>query len=148
MVAVTSLRAYIFLGLYQQEKDIFQSPLAQSFLMQSSLSPLHDSCFKDTAGRPKALKSFRLLKASLNRIQTDKKLSKVLQAGPANPGPLNAHRLVIRTLTAMNQLSKDYTARMLHYLETVLCLDEVERINYLGAGTKKGNQKPSISGRK
>lgn len=56
-------------------------------------------------------------------------ISRVLQAGPEDPGPLNPESLVIRTVSAMRDLSPYYAERFAAYLKTLQWLERAgERI--------------------
>lgn len=57
------------------------------------------------------------------RLSVDRQLSRSLQQAPANPGPLNTHGLVLRSLQLMQQISPDYLDRIVEQIETLSWLD-------------------------
>lgn len=70
-------------------------------------------------------------------------LSEAVQRGPENAGPLNSHRLVLRTLGIMRDLSPDYLRRFMTHADTLLWLEQAH-------GRLKeppGKTKPAKAGR-
>ncbi|WP_019530436.1 DUF2894 domain-containing protein [Dasania marina] len=64
---------------------------------------------------------------AITQLNTEKFISQVINEVPKDAGPLNAHRLVIKTLTAMQTISPDYLRRMVNQIDTMF---------YLNAGGK------------
>ena len=76
----------------------------------------------DMAG-PAELKSVRQFRQAWSRIRAEDKVDQALRQVPANAGPLNSHRLVIRTLSLMRDLSPEYLQRFVAQVETMMVLD-------------------------
>lgn len=60
------------------------------------------------------------------RIRTEDEISSAMARGPGNAGPLNSHRLVLRTLALMQQLSPDYLRRFVTRADTLMWLDQAQ----------------------
>ena len=58
---------------------------------------------------------------------------------PKHAGPLNAHRLVLKVLAEMRQLSPDYLRHCLAHVDTVMWLDQAA--NSLGGGQRAKTSK-------
>lgn len=71
------------------------------------------------------MKSVRHFKHAWSRIRAQDQVTKAVQQGPENPGPLNSHRLVLRSLSLMQDLSPDYLQRFLSHTESLLWLDQL-----------------------
>lgn len=69
----------------------------------------------------KALQEFR---EEWARRSTERAVNKALEEAPEDAGPLNAHRLVVRSLMAMQDVSPDYLGRFVNYVETLLWLEQ------------------------
>ncbi|MBC7413996.1 MAG: DUF2894 domain-containing protein [Herminiimonas sp.] len=87
------------------------------------------------AARPGELKAVRDHRNTWSRMSADKQVTKALGQPPANAGPINSHMLVLRSLALMRQISPDYLNRFMSYVDTLLCLEQVEKDK--PAGTKK-----------
>jgi Protein of unknown function (DUF2894) len=73
---------------------------------------------------PKELKSARRFRQSRHQHSADKRVSQAVKASPEDSGPLNAHRLVIRSLEAMRAISPHYTRQFATYIDTLLWLEQ------------------------
>jgi len=102
--------------LRQQENDVVQ-------LFADSESGLKQRSDKGDC-QPKELKSVRLFRESWVKRSADKQVSQAIKEGPENAGPLNAQKLVIRSLSAMRDLSPAYLSRFMPYLDTLLWLEQ------------------------
>ncbi len=58
------------------------------------------------------------------RITAEDQVTEAVERGPANAGPLNSHRLVLRTLALLSDLSPDYLRRFLSHVETLQWLEQ------------------------
>jgi hypothetical protein len=73
------------------------------------------------------LRSVRQFRATWSRLSADRQLTLALQQAPRNPGPINSHMLVLRSLALMRDISPDYLSRFVSYADTLLCLEAGER---------------------
>ncbi len=71
------------------------------------------------------MKSVHQFKQAWSKISTEEKVTQALTQGPENAGPLNSHRLVLRTLALMRDLSPSYLQRFMSHIDTLLWLDKV-----------------------
>ncbi len=71
------------------------------------------------------MKSVHQFKQAWSKINTEAKVAQALTQGPENAGPLNSHRLVLRTLALMRDLSPSYLQRFMSHMDTLLWLDKV-----------------------
>lgn len=69
------------------------------------------------------LKTVHRDKQAWTRLRVDQQLSCSQQTVPDNPGPLNSHLLVLRSLRRMQNIAPDYLAQFMSYAETLLWLD-------------------------
>lgn len=102
------------------------SALAQ--LNQSLGMPRHsagggDPFAVDSAPLP-ALKSVHQFSKAWSHIAAEQQVVQALHRGPENAGPLNAHKLVLRSLSLMRTLSPDYLRYFMAHMDTLLWLDQ------------------------
>ena len=71
------------------------------------------------------MKSVHQFKQAWSKINTEEKVAQALTQGPENAGPLNSHRLVLRSLALMRDLSPSYLQRFMLHMDTLLWLDKV-----------------------
>ncbi len=71
------------------------------------------------------MKSVHQFKQAWSKISTEEKVTQALTQGPENAGPLNSHRLVLRSLALMRDLSPNYLQRFMSHMDTLLWLDRV-----------------------
>ncbi len=83
------------------------------------------------------LKSSRSFRALQGRINAEKTAAQALADEAEDAGPLNPQRLVIRSLTAMQELSPQYLNRFVAYIDTLLWLEHSTEQNL-----PKKNKKP------
>ncbi len=100
--------------LQQQELEILASV--------SETSHAGKSPGKSTTKRSE-LKSLPRFRMSWEKIRSDNVATQVANEAPENPGPLNQHMLVIRSLTKMHDLSPQYFNRFVSYMETLRWLE-------------------------
>ncbi|MEO8281077.1 MAG: DUF2894 domain-containing protein [Ideonella sp.] len=83
------------------------------------------------AGPPSAgaalpdLKTLRQFRSTWTSLSVDRQLSRSKEQVPDNPGPLNSHLLVLRSLKLMQQVSPAYLTRFMSHVEGLLWLDQV-----------------------
>ena len=57
-------------------------------------------------------------------IAAEQQVAQAITRGPENAGPLNAHRLVLRSLALMQSLSPDYLRHFLSQMDSLLWLEQ------------------------
>jgi len=92
------------------------------------------------------LKALQAMRESWARRSTEKAVAKALQEAPEDAGPLNAHRLVVRSLMAMQDIAPQYLGRFVTYVETLLWLEQAG--NRLLIKDDKARGKGSLPGRR
>ena len=108
----------------------------------SPLARLNQSLAADTQAGPD-LRSAMRFQETWSRICAEDDVTEAVQRGPENAGPLNSHRLVLRTLGIMRDLSPDYLRRFMTHADTLLWLEQAH-------GRLKeppGKTKPAKAGR-
>ena len=75
-------------------------------------------------GPPAELNALREFRSTWARLRVDQQLSQSLAKGAGNAGPLNSHRLVLRSLKLMHEISPGYLARFVSHVEALLWLDQ------------------------
>ena len=81
------------------------------------------------SGELKALHYFR---DDWARLSVDQQLAEALAQGPENAGPLNPHRLVLRALQRMRELSPDYLNRFMSYADALVWLEAADGLGLSG----------------
>ncbi|MDX5297867.1 MAG: DUF2894 domain-containing protein [Gammaproteobacteria bacterium] len=69
----------------------------------------------------RAAQSVRVAKARRHSAQ---RIAQALAQSPADAGPLNSHRLVIRSLNTLQSISPDYLNRFVGYVDTLMALEQ------------------------
>ena len=69
------------------------------------------------------LKTVQQHRKTWSRLSAEKQLSQALEQPPANPGPINSHMLVLRSVALMRDTSPDYLSRFMTYVDTLLVLE-------------------------
>lgn len=77
-------------------------------------------------GLPPENPRVRQFRRQLRKISVQKQVRQAMDQAPPNAGPINSHRLVLRALGLMRDLSPDYLERFMAYLDTLLLLQEAE----------------------
>ena len=90
------------------------------------------------AERPR-IQQFR---QQLSKISVHKQIKQAIALAPANAGPINSHMLVLRALGLMRDISPDYLNRFMTHVDTLLCLEDAERLR---ATAKKSSPSPRTS---
>lgn len=88
---------------------------------------------------PQEMKSLRLFRETWARMAAQDQVDKAVGRAPDNAGPLNSHRLVLRSLGLMRDLSPDYLRRFLSQLDALLWLDQVQQ--QLAVGEPKATRR-------
>jgi hypothetical protein len=70
------------------------------------------------------MKSVRQFSEVWSKISAEQQVVQALHRGPENAGPLNSHKLVLRTLSLMRSLSPDYLRRFMSQMDALLWLDQ------------------------
>ncbi|WNO05440.1 DUF2894 domain-containing protein [Rhodoferax mekongensis] len=91
--------------------------------MQSSATGSENAAAAFSPAGAVELKSVQQFRQSWQRMKVQDQVEHALQQGPANAGPLNSHRLVLRTLGLMQDLSPAYLHHFMSHLDTMLQLD-------------------------
>lgn len=69
------------------------------------------------------LKSVKNFRNTWSKLSVNKQVNQALTQAPQNAGPLNSHRVALRSLALMRDISPDYLHRFMSYVDTLLCLD-------------------------
>jgi hypothetical protein len=91
--------------------------------MQSPATGTGNAAPASNPPRGVEMKSVQQFRQSWHRMKVQDQVEHALQQGPANAGPLNSHRLVLRTLGLMQDLSPAYLHHFMSHLDTMLQLD-------------------------
>ncbi|NRF67582.1 DUF2894 domain-containing protein [Aquincola sp. S2] len=75
------------------------------------------------AGRPAELQALAYFRSTWARLRIHRQLRQSLAKVPENAGPLNSHRLVLRALQAMREVSPAYLDRFMPYVDALLWLE-------------------------
>ena len=70
------------------------------------------------------MKSVRQFSEVWSKISAEQQVVQALHRGPENAGPLNSHKLVLRSLSLMRALSPDYLRRFMSQMDALLWLDQ------------------------
>lgn len=89
------------------------------------------------------LRSAQAFRETWARICAEDEVVQAVQRGPENPGPLNSHTLVLRSLRLMSELSPDYLRRFMAHADTLLWLEEASPWLKPAAAAGKG-KKPRL----
>lgn len=91
----------------------------------AGLIPMHAGT---DASHPE-LKSLRYFRNTWSKLSVDRQVKKAFEQGPENAGPLNSHRLVLRSLQLMRDISPDYLNRFMSHVDALLWLDQADPKN-------------------
>lgn len=70
------------------------------------------------------MKSVRQFSEVWSKISAEQQVAQALHKGPENAGPLNSHKLMLRSLSLMRGLSPDYLRRFLSQMDALLWLEQ------------------------
>jgi len=73
--------------------------------------------------RPVPLKSAQLCRDALTQLQAEHLVTQASRAVPEDSGPLNPHKLALRSLTTLREISPGYLGRLVSYLDTLSWLE-------------------------
>jgi hypothetical protein len=79
---------------------------------------------QDDAASLSELGSVRRFGEVWAKVSAQQQVDRALDRGPENAGPLNSHRLMLRALSLMRDLSPDYLRRFLSQVDTLLWLEQ------------------------
>lgn len=96
---------------------------ALNLSLQSPATLTDSAVVASSPARVMEMKSVQQFRQSWHRMKVQDQVEHALQLGPANAGPLNSHRLVLRTLGLMQDLSPAYVHHFMNHLDTMLQLD-------------------------
>ena len=91
----------------------------------------------EDGGNANDLKSVRGFSTVWTKIAADQQVAQAIDRGPDNAGPLNSHRLMLRSLALMRSLSPDYLGHFLAQMDTLLWLDQINQQTSLKDGKSK-----------
>ena len=86
-----------------------------------------------------SMKSVRQFGEVWAKVSAQRQVAQALDRGPENAGPLNSHRLMLRSLSLMQSLSPDYLRRFLSHVDTLLWLEQASA-KHLSATAKPGRK--------
>lgn len=73
------------------------------------------------------LQTTQYFRETWSKLSVGKRVTHALDQAPQNAGPLNSHRLVLRSLATMREISPDYLSRFTSYVDTLLALDQRDK---------------------
>ena len=79
------------------------------------------------AWRPSAVDELTAMdqfQQSLRQHHSQQRVTRAIEDGPEDPGPLNAQALIIRSLANMRALSPNYANRFVSYMDSLLWLEQ------------------------
>jgi len=111
--------------LKQQEKEIMHS-----------MGEASSSTETQNQGSHNDLSIMRQFRQSQVKHLSERQLTRTIEEGPEDAGPLNSQALIIRSLTIMQELSPSYINRFVSYIDTLLWLEQAGK-----EGTPKKSKK-------
>ena len=113
-----------------------QPPLAASRSSETSLGQLNrdletrhradaSQALCDGTESMSELRSVRQFSEVWSKISAEKQVAQALHAGPDNAGPLNPHKLMLRSLNLMRTLSPDYLRHFWSQMDSLLWLERM-----------------------
>jgi hypothetical protein len=97
-----------------------------------------DGVRRSDEGSLSDMKSVRQFSEVWSKISAEQQVVKALQRGPENAGPLNSHRLMVRSLSLMRALSPDYLRRFLSQMDSLLWLEGMNTKPVRSATARQG----------
>ncbi|MHB8947452.1 MAG: DUF2894 domain-containing protein [Rhodoferax sp.] len=79
------------------------------------------------AGLRSEQKTVQYFRDTWSKLSAAKQVAQALGQAPKNAGPINSHRVVLRSLVLMREISPDYLNRFMSHVNTLLCLDQCDR---------------------
>ena len=112
------------------EKNETRPSLTELTRYLAQLSPESiDSGPEGAPGGRSELKTIRHFRNTWAKLSVDKQLAQAIEQAPENAGPINSHRLVLRSLALMRDISPDYLNRFMSYADTLLWLEQADSKN-------------------
>ncbi len=102
--------------LKQQENEIMHS-----------MSEVSSSTATQNQGGHNDLSIMRQFRQSQVKHLSGQQLTRTIEEGPEDAGPLNSQALIIRSLTTMQELSPSYINRFVSYIDTLLWLEQADK---------------------
>ncbi|MFK7732919.1 MAG: DUF2894 domain-containing protein [Pseudomonadales bacterium] len=96
-------------------------------LLEKEDSTLIEAGFDTLNKQPNELQAYTLYRESKKQFETDTLVDAIIK-NPETYGPLNPQKLLIRSLESMRELSPHYLNRFVGYIDTLVRLEEGERI--------------------
>lgn len=104
------------------------SPMAQLLQEMAPAADIASARPLAAAGHAGESPRVRQFRRQLRKISVQKQVSQAIAQGPQNAGPINSHMLVLRALGLMRDISPDYLNRFMTHVDTLLCLEDAERL--------------------
>ncbi|MFT4242681.1 MAG: DUF2894 domain-containing protein [Acidovorax sp.] len=118
------------------------SPLAQlNRELQARAQADADMAMVQGAAAASDMKSVRQFGEVWSRISAERQVVQALDRAPENAGPLNPHRLMLRSLGLMRSLSPDYLRRFLAQMDALLWLEQAQARQAARAPLRQGRRK-------
>jgi hypothetical protein len=92
----------------------------QELELTGGVSPGNATAYSN---RPVPLKSAQLCRDALTQLQAEHLVKQASRAVPEDSGPLNPHKLALRSLTTLREISPGYLGRLVSYLDTLSWLE-------------------------
>jgi Protein of unknown function (DUF2894) len=115
-------------GLFKLNNRVHGTPLGElTRHLAQHRPPDSNARLNGNAGIRPALKNTQFFRNTWAKLSIDKRVTQALGQTPKNAGPINSHLLVLRSLALMRDISPDYLNRLTSYVDTLLCLDELDQ---------------------
>lgn len=121
----TRMRAAIAPHAEPVAKTVVTSPMAALLQQIHSTSGPHGA--GKTAGWQAETPSIQQFRKKLNRISVQKQVTQAIAQAPQNPGPINSHMLVLRSLGLMRDISPDYLNHFMVHINSLLKLEQADQ---------------------
>jgi len=99
--------------LRKQEIDARQIS-ADGLASSAQASPRHSS----------ELRPMQFFRNTWAKLSAEKRVAQAIENPSENAGPLNSHRLVVRSISTMRDISPEYLNRFVSYIDTLLWLEQ------------------------
>jgi len=70
------------------------------------------------------LRPMQFFRDTWAKLSAEKRVAQAIEKPSENAGPLNSHRLVVRSLSTMRDISPEYLNRFVSYIDTLLWLEQ------------------------
>ena len=92
-----------------------------------------------TIGLRAELHTTQYFRETWSKLNVVKRVTQELHHPPPNAGPINSHRLVLRSLATMRDISPDYLSRFTSYVDTLLYLDQFDKEKQVSTRKAEGS---------